>query len=628
MVTPAGKSLGAVSGRPGAGGGEKISRRAGERYTVKVWYDEPNNRMRVESYDGEDVVVSAGGYDYTVIPRIDKLFCDVWGGPGRLVYNPLPEMEFWEFGGTIDLDGKEANVWQRQNKAGNKVSQHTFYATPDGVPLRLHTIGVNIMSGSHFDEYLYTFKSFTTGFPDSPDAAALFAVPTVCEEEIEELRRKHAEAGSEAAVAGAAAGIDANAGATMVGKEEQEQQQPKGLGEEGEEQGTTVPEDAPCWAQRQRQELGGRRQHPFAWQVHSALPNAWSLDHAMSYNLWSRAHGRVHQHAHDYDKRLDRFVAVAAKVQAHNTRPDASYKLKLNQWADWHPEEWRSAMLPNLRLKPQVQQRPDGTDVLISEMPGAPYRPKSTFRGTPGLSRADLPPSVDWRGTGADPGVKDQGMCGSCYTFAATGTMDGTWFVATGQRRSFSEQQIIDCAWDYGPNGCFGGYYQPVLNYVAEQGGMALEQDYTYRGEPGYCRASNHTRVGLFSGYMNVESRNELALMEAVAKYGPIAVSVNADPEAFSFYSEGVFDEPACTTRMRDLDHTVTLFGYGSQDGKDYWLVRNSWSHFWGDDGYIKIVRGKHDCGIATDPAVALVVDRHVRPEAQAAAQREAARWD
>ena len=133
----------------------------------------------------------------------------------------------------------------------------------------------------HF-RYLYTFKSFTTGFPDSPDAAALFAVPTVCEEEIEELRRKHAEAGSEAAVAGAAAGIDANAGATMVGKEEQEQQQPKGLGEEGEEQGTTVPEDAPCWAQRQRQELGGRRQHPFAWQVHSALPNAWSLDREFS----------------------------------------------------------------------------------------------------------------------------------------------------------------------------------------------------------------------------------------------------------------------------------------------------------------------------------------------------------
>lgn len=55
-------------------------------------------------------------------------------------------------------------------------------------------------------------------------------------------------------------------------------------------------------------------------------------------------------------------------LQAHNTRPDASYKLKLNQWADWHPEEWRSAMLPNLRLKPQVQQRPDGTDVLISEV--------------------------------------------------------------------------------------------------------------------------------------------------------------------------------------------------------------------------------------------------------------------
>ncbi|GLI71459.1 hypothetical protein VaNZ11_016680 [Volvox africanus] len=562
----------------------------GLSYSVSVWYDGPNNLRRVEAYDGEDSCVSVEGVDYTVIPRINTLQCDVYGEKGRKVYPPLPDLTLWEYGGAADFDGRQALIWQRQIKEYDRVSQYAFYVTPDAVPLRLYMIGVNYLTNAHFDEYLYDFTHFQPGLPNN--ASNLFAIPVVCQQQA-------------AALAEAEVAAD-----------------------------RTVPAPA-------------RRQHPVALQLGALLPDIQAYDHNRAYNIWSRAHGRVHEDADEYDSRMERFRSIVDRIQAHNARSDRSYSMRLNHWADWHEHEFIEAMMPARGIRKPQQQRgekPDeaaagvveagglrdgegeDSDVLMSQLPGS-YRPLDRLVAT--LTRSQLPDVVDWRGTGADPGVKDQGMCGSCYAFAATGAMDGRWFVATGQRRSFSEQQIVDCAWDYGPNGCFGGYYQPVFNYIAESGGIALEQDYSYRSEVGFCRSANHSLVGRFSGYWAVESRNDLALMEAVWKYGPVAVSVDAAPDTFRFYWEGVYDEPTCSHKMRDLDHTVTLYGYGTTpDGKDYWLVRNSWAKFFGDDGYIRIIRGRRDCGIATDPAVPVVPEHLVNQEAQEAARKSAASWN
>jgi cathepsin L len=137
-------------------------------------------------------------------------------------------------------------------------------------------------------------------------------------------------------------------------------------------------------------------------------------------------------------------------------------------------------------------------------------------------------------------------------------------------------------------------------------------------------------------------TQDEVAVMEALWKFGPLAVGVDAEPDGFLFYrwaraqactvvlrcastcsagswvlprvvhhralrfarcSEGVFHSKQCSTRTGDLDHAVMLVGYGTDasSGQDYWIVKNSWSKFWGDDGYIKIRRGGNDCGIASD---------------------------
>ncbi|KAG2496806.1 hypothetical protein HYH03_005213 [Edaphochlamys debaryana] len=549
----------------------------GLNYEVSVWYDGPNQRRRVESYGGEDTCVTVGGVDYTLIPRIDRLHCDVWGSPGREIFSPLPDMWAWEYGGLVEVKGRQAYIWLRSFNEHGKLSQYTFYVTPDNEPLRLVMIGTNYISGSHADEYIYDFTHFEPSLPTGKEARKLFEVPNLC------------IAASSGAEGAGAAQTDSATSAADVG-----------------------------------------RPHPRAMQMGAALPQIQAYDHSHAYAAFSRATGRLHDGHAEYDARMRRFREVAAMVQAHNANPASSSRLRVNAWADWHREEWTATMLPNKRLAPALLPEQAtgeaGKDVLLSELGGS-YTPKGRFRAT--MTKDQLPTAVDWRGTGADPGIKDQAMCGSCYAFAATGAMDGAWFVATGQRRSFSEQQIVDCAEDFGPNGCFGGYYQPVFNYVAESGGIAEEHSYSYRGEVGFCRVANHSLVGRFDGYLAVESRDDVALMEAVYKYGPVAVSVDADPETFSFYSEGVLDEPACSSKMRDLDHTVTLYGYGTTpEGKDYWLVRNSWSRYWGADGYLRIARGKRDCGIATDAAVPRVAKEAEVPGARERAMAAAARWD
>ena len=189
--------------------------------------------------------------------------------------------------------------------------------------------------------------------------------------------------------------------------------------------------------------------------------------------------------------------------------------------------------------------------------------------------------------------------------------MEGVWYVETGQRVSFSEQQLMDCAWDYGPRACDGGDARPAMNFIAKTGGIAIEQDYSYRSSVDYCRSGNHTRMGMFKGFLEIEARDEKALMEAVFRLGPISVAVDASLDSFGFYKEGVYSDDKCS--RWNLDHQVMLFGYGTDPltGLDYWLVKNSWSKLYGIDGYIRIKRGDGDCGIATEGSVAVIEDDH-----------------
>jgi C1A family cysteine protease len=129
----------------------------------------------------------------------------------------------------------------------------------------------------------------------------------------------------------------------------------------------------------------------------------------------------------------------------------------------------------------------------------------------------------------------------------------------------------------------------------AQDHAMAYESEYTYTAKDGSCKnPSGHVSV---SSIHEVAAQSVQSLKDAIAQ-GPVSVTVEADRRVFQSYSSGVLDSNLCGTR---LDHAITAVGYGTENGKDYYLVRNSWGGSWGDQGYIKIAAtsdGKGICGI------------------------------
>jgi C1A family cysteine protease len=205
---------------------------------------------------------------------------------------------------------------------------------------------------------------------------------------------------------------------------------------------------------------------------------------------------------------------------------------------------------------------------------------------------AELADSVDWRTKGAVTPVKNQGQCGSCWAFSTTGAVEGAVAIATGKLTSLSEQQLVDCAGSTGNQGCNGGLMDNAFEYIINNGGLAAEADYAYTASDDKCKKVDS--VVNIKGFKDVSAGSEADLKDAV-NLGPIAIAIEADQQGFQFYSGGVF-AGSCG---KNLDHGVLLVGYGTESGKDYWLVKNSWGDSWGDAGYIKLAQGMDQCGLA-----------------------------
>jgi cathepsin L len=214
--------------------------------------------------------------------------------------------------------------------------------------------------------------------------------------------------------------------------------------------------------------------------------------------------------------------------------------------------------------------------------------------------------TVDWVSKGAVTGIKNQGQCGSCWSFSTTGSVEGAHFLSTGSLVSLSEQNLVDCSTAEGNEGCNGGLMDDAFEYIIKNHGIDTEASYSYRATgPNKCEFKAADVGATISSYHDIQSGSESALQTGVDKT-PVSVAIDAGHNSFQLYKSGVYYEPACSTSQ--LDHGVLAVGYGNSGSSNYWVVKNSWGADWGMAGYIQMSKDRNNnCGIATAASYPIV---------------------
>lgn len=279
------------------------------------------------------------------------------------------------------------------------------------------------------------------------------------------------------------------------------------------------------------------------------------------------------------------FENAVARILEHNLLFDMgqkSYKLAVNQFSDQTHEEVyekRNGMKPKLGMAHKKTTRLEHVD------------------------EQELPDSIDWREQGVITPVMDQGNCGSCYAFAAVSAIEGQMALATNQLVDLSEQNLVDCSQGQGNDGCGGGYPERAYQYIIDNNGIDTDSSYPYGEKEGTCGYNTENTAATIKNYVNITSGDELALKKAVATIGPVSVGIAATDD-FIDYAGGIYDSSDCGNTTNDMNHAVTIVGYGTdpETRQDYWIVKNWFGTDWGEDGYIRMSRNKdNQCGIAAD---------------------------
>lgn len=309
-----------------------------------------------------------------------------------------------------------------------------------------------------------------------------------------------------------------------------------------------------------------------------------AMDYSYTFKQYTTDFAKVYGSAEEYVAREAVFLKNLAKIKAHNSI-ESTWKMGVNDYADMDGKEF-AAIKNGKKMMQSVQD----TQVPWSECP-------SVVNAT---QPSSFPASVDWRTKGVVTPAKNQGGCGSCWTFSTAETLESHIAIKTGKLMTFSEQEYVDCVENPddcgGTGGCSGATQWLGFEYAMKHG-MTLESEYPYKPETGTCQPDKITPVARITGYCRLPhvADNYTAtqqyndLMNAVIHYGPVAISAAAEP--WQLYERGVYDGKCGA----DVDHAIQLVGYGTDKGilktKDYWLVRNSWGASWGEKGYIRIER-------------------------------------
>ena len=289
----------------------------------------------------------------------------------------------------------------------------------------------------------------------------------------------------------------------------------------------------------------------------------------------------------DLESRFQVFRTNLRNIIIHNLDHSQNFTMGINQFTDLTPEEFKAQYVN-----------------------GGSRNNLGSF-GCKSFSSnaAGVPASLDWTTKGVVNPVRDQGQCGSCWAFATTANAESVWAISKGQLLDLSEEFLVDCATGAGyfNMGCNGGQPDSALKYMINNG-QCSEASYPYTSgvtkTAGSCQKCTSAGVK-FSSCSDVTPKDQVALKGALA-ISPVVIAIEADTKYFQSYSSGILtDGIKCGT---NLDHAVEIIGYGTENGIDYWKVRNSWSSTWGEQGYVRIQRSDSTndigvCGVAAEPS-------------------------
>jgi len=309
-----------------------------------------------------------------------------------------------------------------------------------------------------------------------------------------------------------------------------------------------------------------------------------------AFKTFIQKHHREYKHGTaEHSMRKGLFQQRLAAVHAHNAKPGTLWKAAPSHFSD-RTEAERKAVL-GYRKHARVHAKGHAPASLLESS-------NKTMK---------LPKSKSWAHLKCAHKVRDQGSCGSCWAVATMSALEAHHEIYNKEPRTFSAQQIIECTLNPracgGTGGCEGATVELGMDYVLKNG-LATEEQHPYHGQDSSCSAEKKKKdlmqsnagnsFGLMS-YKTLDSNVARPLLEAVAHVGPVAVSAGAS--SWFEYNSGVFD--GCS-KDTVIDHAITLYGYGVDHGKKYWLIRNSWGPGWGEDGFIRLLRHNEDekhCG-------------------------------
>eukprot|EP01064_Diplonema_japonicum_P029965 TRINITY_DN496_c0_g3_i3.p1 TRINITY_DN496_c0_g3~~TRINITY_DN496_c0_g3_i3.p1 ORF type:complete len:337 (+),score=127.50 TRINITY_DN496_c0_g3_i3:44-1054(+) len=304
------------------------------------------------------------------------------------------------------------------------------------------------------------------------------------------------------------------------------------------------------------------------------------------FDTFKQVYGKVYRSAAEEERRFGVFKQSLARVAGSGNPAHG-----VTKFSDLTPEEFKQLYLGRAQQKAEEDApRWNGECTACKRFPHH-------------KNIGDNSTDFDWVPLGAVTKVKNQGQCGSCWTFGTTGDIEGTWFLGGNKLVSLSEQELVACDKEGGNAGCDGGLQERAFPWIIKKKGIASEEQYPYTSEfgiGGVCHTDRmYPTAANISSWFQVSKKasEEGDIKTQLPKVGPITIGINAGP--MQDYTKGIDNPRLCNPES--LDHAVLIVGYGEENGVNYWKIKNSWGPSWGESGYYRIVMGENKCGLAND---------------------------